>query len=57
MLQVEGQPALRLMKQSTPDTFTAMGQPGRIGFDVVEGIAKGFVIDRGARPLEAVRAP
>ena len=57
MLQVEGQPASRLMKQSTPDTFAAMGQPGRIGFDVVEGVAKGFVIDRGARPLEAVRAP
>jgi CubicO group peptidase (beta-lactamase class C family) len=57
MLQIEGQPAIRLMKQPTSDTFAAVGQPGRIGFDVVNGTAAGFVIDRGARPLEAVRVP
>jgi CubicO group peptidase (beta-lactamase class C family) len=56
MLQVEGQPAVRLMKQSAPHTFAATGQPGRILFDVANGAATGFVIDRGARPLEAVRA-
>ena len=57
MLQIEGQPAVRLMKQSAPNTFTPMGQPGRIMFDVANGSTTGFVIDRGARPLEAVRAP
>jgi len=34
-----------------------MGQPGRIMVDVIEGKVVGFVLDRGARPLEAVRAP
>lgn len=57
MLQLEGQPAIRLMKQSAANTFAATGQPGRIIFDVVNGKATGFVIDRGARPLEAVRVP
>ena len=57
MLQIENQPALRMMKQSAPNTFAAMGQPGRIMVDVVNGKVVGFVIDRGARPLEAVRAP
>ena len=57
MLQIETQPAVRLLKQSAPNTFAAMGQPGRILFDVANGSATGFVIDRGARPLEAVRAP
>ena len=57
MLQIEGQPAVRLLKQSAPNTFTPMGQPGRIMFDVANGSVAGFVIDRGARPLEAVRAP
>jgi hypothetical protein len=55
MLQVDTQPAVRLLKQSAPNTFAAMGQPGRILFDVAKGGATGFVIDRGARPLEAVR--
>jgi D-alanyl-D-alanine carboxypeptidase len=57
MLQLENQPAVRMMKQSAPNTYAAMGQPGRIMVDVVEGKVVGFVIDRGARPLEAVRAP
>ena len=57
MLQIENQPALRLMKQAKPNTFAVMGQPGRITVDIVNGKASGFVIDRGARPLEAVRAP
>ena len=55
MLQIEGQPELRLMKQAAPNTFAAMGQPGRIRFDVVNGAVAGFQIDRGARPLEAIR--
>ena len=55
MLQIEGQPALRLMKQSTPNTFAVMNQPGRVRIDVVNGAVVGFVLDRGARPLEAVR--
>jgi len=57
MLQIENQPAIRMMKQSAPNTFAAMGQPGRIVVDVIEGKVVGFVLDRGARPLEAVRAP
>jgi D-alanyl-D-alanine carboxypeptidase len=56
MLQIEGQPALRLMKQSAPNTFAVMNQPGRVRFDVANGAVVGFVLDRGARPLEAVRA-
>ena len=56
-LQIENQPAVRLMKQSEPNTFALMGQPGRIIFDVANGTVAGFVIDRGARPLEAVRVP
>jgi CubicO group peptidase (beta-lactamase class C family) len=56
-LQIENQPGARLMKQATPNTFTAAGQPGRIAIDVVNGAVTGFVIDRGARPLEAVRVP
>lgn len=57
MLQVETQPAMRLMKQQAPDTYAIAGQPGRITVDVVGGKVVGFVIDRGARPLEAVRVP
>jgi len=57
MLQIETQPAIRMMKQSAPNTYAAMGQPGRIVVDVIEGKVVGFVFDRGARPLEAVRAP
>jgi D-alanyl-D-alanine carboxypeptidase len=57
MLQIENQPAVRMMKQSAPNTYAAMGQPGRITVDVVEGKVVGFVLDRGARPLEAVRVP
>ena len=57
MLQIENQPAIRMMKQSAPNTYAAMGQPGRIMVDVIEGKVVGFVLDRGARPLEAVRAP
>jgi hypothetical protein len=56
MIQVESQPAGRLMKQAAPNTYVVMGQ-GRIVVDVSNGKAVGFVIDRGARPLEAVRAP
>jgi hypothetical protein len=44
------------MKQAAPNTYVVMGQ-GRIIVDVSNGKAVGFVIDRGARPLEAVRAP
>jgi len=55
MLQIEGQPALRLMKQSAPNTFAVMNQPGRVRVDVANGAVVGFVLDRGARPLEAVR--
>jgi CubicO group peptidase (beta-lactamase class C family) len=57
MLQIENQPAIRMMKQAAPNTYAAMGQPGRIVVDVVDGKVVGFVLDRGARPLEAVRAP
>jgi CubicO group peptidase (beta-lactamase class C family) len=57
MLQIENQPAIRMMKQSAPNTYAAVGQPGRIMVDVIEGKVVGFVFDRGARPLEAVRAP
>jgi len=57
MLQLENQPAVRMMKQAAPNTYAAMGQPGRIIVDVVSGKVVGFVIDRGARPLEAIRAP
>jgi hypothetical protein len=57
MLQITGQPAIRLMKQPAPNVFTAMGQPGRIVFDIANGAVTGFVIDRGARPLEARRVP
>ena len=57
MLQIENQPAIRMMKQSAPNTYAVMGQPGRIMVDVIEGKVAGFVFDRGARPLEAVRAP
>jgi len=57
MLQIENQPAIRMLKQSAPNTFAAMGQPGRIVVDVIEGKVVGFVLDRGARPLEATRAP
>lgn len=57
MLQLETQPPIRLMKQAAPNTYAAMGQPARIIVDVVNGSVVGFVIERGARPLEAVRAP
>ena len=57
MLQLENQPAVRMMKQAAPNTYATMGQPGRIIVDVVSGKVVGFVIDRGARPLEAIRAP
>ena len=56
-LQIENQPPARLMKQAAPNTFAVAGQPGRVIVDVVNGAVIGFVIDRGARPLEAVRAP
>ena len=57
MIQIEGQPALKLMKQAEPNTFVVTNQPGRLRFDVVNGTATGFVIDRGARSLEGVRVP
>jgi len=57
MLQIEGQPATRLMKQSAANSFAVAGQPGRIMFDITNGAATGFVVDRGARPMEAVRVP
>ena len=56
-LQVEGQPSARLMKQQEANTFAIMGQPGRVRVDVANGRVVGFVIDRGARPLEAERVP
>jgi CubicO group peptidase (beta-lactamase class C family) len=56
MLQVDSQPAVRMMKQAAPNTYAVMGQ-GRIVFDIVNGAATGFFLDRGARPLEAVRVP
>lgn len=55
MVQIEGQGAVRLAKQPTANSFALMGQPGRVRFDIVNGAATGFVIDRGGRPLEAVR--
>ena len=55
MFQVENQPALRMMKQAAPNTFAVQNQPGRVRFDIVNGAVIGFQIDRGARPLEAVR--
>jgi len=55
MFQVENQPALRMMKQAAPNTFAVQNQPGRVRFDIVNGAVVGFQIDRGARPLEAVR--
>ena len=55
MFQVENQPALRMMKQAAPNTFAVQNQPGRVRFDFVNGAVVGFQIDRGARPLEAVR--
>jgi hypothetical protein len=55
MFQVENQPALRMLKQSTPNTFAVTNQPGRVRFDIVNGAVVGFQLDRGARPLEAVR--
>jgi CubicO group peptidase (beta-lactamase class C family) len=57
MLQLENQPAVRMIKQPGANTYAVMGQPGRIMVDIVNGAAAGFVLDRGARPLEAVRAP
>ena len=57
MIQIEGQPALKLMKQAEPNTFVITNQPGRIRFDVANGTVTGFVIERGARSLEAVRVP
>jgi D-alanyl-D-alanine carboxypeptidase len=57
MIQIEGQPAIKLMKQAEPNTFVITGQPGRVRFDVVNGAVTGFVIERGARSLEAVRVP
>jgi CubicO group peptidase (beta-lactamase class C family) len=55
--QLESQPGARLLKQAAPNTYAVAGQPGRITVDVVNGAVTGFVIDRGARPLEAVRVP
>jgi CubicO group peptidase (beta-lactamase class C family) len=57
MIQIEGQPAIKLMKQADPNTFVITGQPGRVRFDVANGTVTGFVIERGARSLEAVRVP
>ena len=56
-LQLDNQPGVRLMKQAAPNTYAVAGQPGRITVDVANGAVTGFVIDRGARPLEAVRVP
>ena len=57
MIEIEGQPKTRMMKQPEPNTFAIMGQPGRVRFDVVNGAVAGFQIERGARSLEAVRVP
>ena len=56
-LQLDNQAGVRLMKQPAPNTYAVAGQPGRITVDVANGAVTGFVIDRGARPLEAVRVP
>jgi D-alanyl-D-alanine carboxypeptidase len=57
MLQIEGQPAVRVLKQQAPNTYAVQGQPGRIVADVVNGAVTGFFMDLGARPREAVRVP
>ena len=57
MIQMESQPAARLMKQSAPYTYAPANQPGRIVFDVANGAVTGFYLDQGARPREAVRVP
>jgi CubicO group peptidase (beta-lactamase class C family) len=57
MIQMESQPAVRLMKQSAPNTYATANQPGRIVFDVANGAVTGFYLDQGVRPREAVRVP
>jgi len=54
-LQTEGQPIARLMYQGDV-TFASTSLPGaRLRFDVRGSQATGFQLDRGGRPLEAVR--
>ena len=55
VVEITGQPPLRLRKQNEPNTFAPEGAPGRIIFDIANGKATGFVWDRGARPIEARR--
>lgn len=57
MIQIEGQPALKMLKQAEPNTFALSNQPGRVRFDIVNGKVVGFVVDRGARSVEAIRVP
>jgi D-alanyl-D-alanine carboxypeptidase len=57
MFQIEGQPALKMLKQAEPNTFALSNQPGRVRFDIVNGKVVGFVVDRGARSVEAIRVP
>jgi D-alanyl-D-alanine carboxypeptidase len=45
------------MRSQGGDTFMIPGVPGRVEFDVVRGRATGFFVSRGARSLEATRAP
>ena len=53
--QAEGQPSARLLFQGGT-TFAADAMPGaRFRFDVTGAQATGFQLDRGGRPLEAVR--
>ena len=55
VVEITGQPPLRLKKQNEPNTFAPDGGPGRFIFDVANGKATGFVWDRGSRPIEARR--
>ena len=57
MIQIEGQPPLKMLKQAEPNTFALSNQPGRVRFDLVNGKVVGFVVDRGARSVEAIRLP
>jgi len=57
MIQIEGQPPLKMLKQAEPNTFALSNQPGRVRFDIVNGKVVGFVVDRGARSVEAIRVP
>jgi D-alanyl-D-alanine carboxypeptidase len=57
MLTLPGQPAMELVRQSGP-VFSVRGQPAaRVLFEVNGARVTGLVIDRGVRPLPALRIP